>query len=110
MEAKKKSYPLGQTDWIFPEIQTNVEKQKYLITLENKEPFALAVLWTGWKSPSGELLKTYTINTTEAKGIIREIHNSKLRMPVILTEGNERPWLMGKTKGDLNLGLVAVRV
>ena len=37
------------------------------------------------------------------KGIMREIHNSKLRMPVILTEGNERPWLMGQTKGDLNL-------
>ena len=39
-----------------------------------------------------------------SKGIMREIHNSKLRMPVILTEGNERSWLMGQTKGDLNLG------
>jgi len=86
------------------------EKQKYLITLENKVPFVLAGLWTEWKSPNGELLKTFTIITTEAKGIMREIHNSKLRMPVILTEGNERSWLMGQTKGDLNLGLVAERV
>ena len=86
------------------------EKQKYLITLENNEPFALAGLWTEWKTPNGELLKSYTIITTEAKGIMREIHNSKLRMPVILTEGNERTWLTDQTKADLNLGLVAVRV
>lgn len=29
-------------------------------------------------------------------------------MPVILTEGNERPWLMDQTKAYLNLGLVTV--
>lgn len=85
-------------------------KQKYLISLENDEPFALAGLWTEWQAPSGELLKTYTIITTEAKELMREIHNSKLRMPVILTEGNERPWLYDQTRADLNLNLIATKV
>lgn len=91
--------------------QKGKEKQKYLITLPNLEPFALAGLWSEWKNPqSGELLKTYTIITTEAKGIMREIHNSKLRMPVILTQGNERPWLNDQRRADLNLDLVAGKV
>ena len=94
--------------WIDPK---GKEKQKYLITLPNNEPFAFAGLWTEWKNPqSGDLLNTYTIITTEAKGIMREIHNSKLRMPVILTQGNERPWLNDQRRADLNLELEAVKL
>lgn len=85
-------------------------KQKYLISLPNDEPFAMAGLYSKWKNAENELVSTYTIITTEAKGIMREIHNTKLRMPVILTQGNERPWLMGETRGDLNLGLVGRKV
>lgn len=86
------------------------QKQKYLISLPNDEPFAMAGLYSTWKNAENELVSTYTIITTEAKGIMREIHNTKLRMPVILTQGNERPWLMGETRGDLNLGLVGRKV
>lgn len=82
------------------------QKQKYLISLPNDEPFAMAGLWSTWKNKENEVVSTYTIITTEAKGIMREIHNTKLRMPVILTQGNERHWLMCETRGDLNLGLV----
>jgi hypothetical protein len=41
---------------------------------------------------------------------MKEIHNSKLRMPVILTQGNERPWLNDQRRADLNLELVAERI
>lgn len=41
-------------------------------------------------------LKTYTIVTTEAKGIMKEIHNSKLRMPISLkTDEQMKNWLNG---------------
>jgi putative SOS response-associated peptidase YedK len=97
----------GFFEWQWIDVKGK-EKQKYLITLSNEEPFALAGLWTEWKNPlNGELLKTYTIITTEAKGIMREIHNSKLRMPVILTQGNERPWLNDQRRADLCLDLKA---
>lgn len=86
------------------------EKQKYLISLPDDQPFAMAGLWSTWKIGSNEPVSTYSIITTEAKGIMREIHNTKLRMPVILTPQNERPWLMGETKGDLNLELIARKV
>ena len=40
---------------------------------------------------------TYSIVTTEAKGIMREIHNTKLRMPIALkTEEEIQAWLNGE--------------
>ena len=86
------------------------EKQKYLISLPDNEPFAVAGLWSMWINDVNEQLFSYTMITAEARGIMREIHNTKLRMPVILTEGNERSWLMGKTKADIVPNLVATLV
>ena len=85
-------------------------KEKHLITMPDNEPFALAGLWSEWVDPTGETLKTYTIITTEAKGIMREIHNSKLRMPVVLKPEIENDWLLGKTNAKLYTELNAVRV
>lgn len=85
-------------------------KEKHLITMPDNEPFALAGLWSEWKDSTGETLKTYTIITTEAKGIMREIHNSKLRMPVVLKPEIENDWLLGKTNAKLYTELKAVRV
>lgn len=40
---------------------------------------------------------TYSIVTTEARGIMREIHNTKLRMPIALkTEEETMAWLEGE--------------
>ena len=44
---------------------------------------------------TGELLKTYTIITTEANELMSEIHNSQKRMPFILIKENEFEWLNG---------------
>jgi putative SOS response-associated peptidase YedK len=69
-------------------------KQKYEITLPGKGLFAFAGIWSEWQSTqTGELMKSYSIVTTEASGLMREIHNSKKRMPVILTPENEQEWL-----------------
>ncbi|MDA3880276.1 MAG: SOS response-associated peptidase [Prolixibacteraceae bacterium] len=69
-------------------------KQKYLVTLPGDELYAYAGIWSEWVSTvTGEIVRTYSIVTTEATGIMREIHNSKKRMPVILTPKNEQFWL-----------------
>lgn len=85
-------------------------KQQYLLHLPDDEPFALAGLWSEWKNQDGTSRHTYTILTTEARGIMREIHNSKLRMPVILDPTVERDWLEGRVKSRLHSGLMATPV
>ena len=72
------------------------QKQKYLITIPNDEPFAMAGLWNTWlDKTTGELVDTYTMITTEANELMSRIHNIKKRMPVILTPENENKWLQG---------------
>ena len=73
------------------------KKQKYEIGIENNELFAFAGIWSEWdNNDTGETIQTYSILTTEAQGIMRDIHNSKLRMPVILKPEDESQWLEGK--------------
>lgn len=80
--------------WLDPK---GKKKQKYVLSLPNDQPFALAGIWSEWKNPAnGLLLKTYSIVTTEALGIMREIHNTKLRQPVMLPlEELQDEWLNG---------------
>jgi len=75
------------------------KKQKYEIGIANDAPFAFAGIWSEWLDPStGELKKTYAIVTNEAQGVMRKIHNSKLRMPIILRPDQEQAWLAGDHK------------
>ena len=68
----------------------NNSKIKYEIGFQDSL-FALAGLYD-----QNENTKTYTIITTEAKGIMRKIHNTKLRMPFALQSKNEmNSWLNG---------------
>lgn len=79
-------------------------KQKYLITLPNDELYAYAGIWSEWVSTrTGEIIRSYSIVTTEAIGIMREIHNSKKRMPVILSPENEQFWLKNKPLNDFSV-------
>ena len=79
--------------WLDPK---GKKKQKYLITLPNDELFAFGGIWSEWvNKATGEILNTYTIVTTQANELMSEIHNSKKRMPVILTPENESDWLKG---------------
>lgn len=68
----------------------NNSKIKYEIGFNN-ELFALAGLYN-----QNEESKNYTVVTTEAKGIMRKIHNTKLRMPFALKSKQEmNTWLNG---------------
>lgn len=64
------------------------QKVKYEIGFDDAL-FVLAGLYTHYNDS-----KTYTVLTTEAAGIMRDIHNSKLRMPVALRSDAEiEEWL-----------------
>lgn len=67
----------------------NGGKQPYYIRMEDGSPFAFAGLWEVWDK-HGEEIRSCTILTTEANGLVREIHH---RMPVILPPENYDFWL-----------------
>lgn len=56
-------------------------KQPYAIALRDRGTLAFAGLWEGWRSPEGEVLRSFTILTTAANEPLRVLHE---RMPVIL--------------------------
>lgn len=70
------------------------KKYPYHIALPGKRPFLLAGLWEYWRDPDSESeLETFSVVTVEAAGLPAQIHNSKLRMPLILGKDSGRLWL-----------------
>ncbi|MBK5193425.1 MAG: SOS response-associated peptidase [Flavobacteriaceae bacterium] len=79
--------------WVDPK---GIEKKKYLITPKDQELFAFAGIYSSWKNPENhELVNSYAILTTDANELMREIHNSKKRMPVVLKKEDRKNWLSG---------------
>ncbi len=68
--------------------KTNGQKQPYYIHMKDGSPFAFAGLWEIWRD--GEELRSCTIITTDANGLVGEIHH---RMPVILLPEDYEMWL-----------------
>lgn len=72
------------------------KKQKYLLTHADQILFSFAGLWDQWKDHStGDIIRSISIVTTAARGIMCEIHNNKQRMPLTLTAETETQWLEG---------------
>lgn len=70
------------------------EKFPYLIKLRNAEEFSLAGIWQPWfNTETGETINTYAIVTTAANTLMKQIHNSKERMPTILPGDLANAWL-----------------
>src|SRR3954463_11476985 len=75
------------------------EKRPYLIGMADGSPFTLAGLWENWKDPeSGEWIRTFTIITTEANGLVSALHD---RMPVIIAPEDRDRWLNGPNPHEL---------
>ena len=71
--------------------------QPYYIHLKNQDSFSFAGLWDEWVTIStGVPYYTFTIITTGANPLLAEIHNSRKRMPVVLTEDIEFDWIHKK--------------
>jgi putative SOS response-associated peptidase YedK len=77
-------------------------KIPYYIFLKNKAIFSMAGVWDIWvDSFSGITYQTFSILTTQANTLMANIHNTKQRMPVILSAEQEQQWLRKQlSKGD----------
>ncbi|QMW06055.1 SOS response-associated peptidase [Spirosoma foliorum] len=70
------------------------KKFPFYITATDQKIVSVAGLWDEWPDPeTGELKMTYTLLTTDANSLLAEIHNSKKRMPCLLTAEAEHAWL-----------------
>jgi putative SOS response-associated peptidase YedK len=95
----------GFYDWrhIFPlnkrtgqPLKTAV-KYPYRVSVKNREYFWMAGIWEPWTdAATGETVDTCAIVTTQANLVMEQIHNSKKRMPTILTDDLAWEWMFGK--------------
>jgi putative SOS response-associated peptidase YedK len=70
------------------------EKIPWYIYSSENEVFTIAGIWSEWvHSITGDMLRTFSIVTTDANELMAEIHNSKKRMPVILDRDLEKKWI-----------------
>ncbi|MEA2042998.1 MAG: SOS response-associated peptidase [Bacteroidota bacterium] len=70
------------------------EKQKYFISAAAKAPFALGGIWASYNDANtGETYNSYSVVTTPANKLMSKIHNTKQRMPVIITQELQDSWL-----------------
>lgn len=91
--------------WLDPK---GKQKQKFEIGFPDEQLFAFAGLWSEWKHPTTqEISSTYTILTTEANELMSTIHNTKKRMPIIVSEQYEKAWLNGENYKMANDNLIA---
>lgn len=66
----------------------------YFIQSAQNDQLALACVYDSWLEPSsGKTKETFSILTTEANLLMKEIHNQKQRMPLILKPEDELLWL-----------------
>jgi putative SOS response-associated peptidase YedK len=65
-------------------------KQPYHIGLEGRGVFAFAGLWERWRNPSGQVIESCTLLTTEANEVLSQLHS---RMPVIVDPESYALWL-----------------
>lgn len=70
------------------------EKQPYFISLKEKTIFSVAGIADTWLNPIDKtVVQTFSIVTTEANSLMATIHNTKKRMPLILSREGEQLWL-----------------
>jgi putative SOS response-associated peptidase YedK len=86
--------------------KTGSGKQPHFITVSGSSIFAMAGIWETWEDKSsGEVMDTCAILTTEARGVVRDIHD---RMPVIIDREGYKEWLdpMVQTREELNISQI----
>jgi putative SOS response-associated peptidase YedK len=70
-------------------------KVPFYITTNDQDVFAFAGLWDSSRTDGGERIESVTHITVPANGLLHEIHNTKHRMPAILSKDDRDAWLSG---------------
>jgi putative SOS response-associated peptidase YedK len=89
-EAFQRRRCLVPVDNFYEWQRTGKETQPYAIALADRSIMALAGLWETWRSPAAEMVRSFTIVTTEPNELCALLHN---RMPVILDPTSWPLWL-----------------
>lgn len=71
-------------------------KTPFAIARADGDPMAFAGIWEGWRSPEGDIVRSFAIVTTTANAQMAALHE---RMPVIL-EPSDWPGWLGETEAD----------
>jgi len=68
-------------------------KYPYRITIPTKPVFMMAGIYQPWTDKeTGETKETFAILTTKANSLMAQVHNTKMRMPVIFTDAYADEW------------------
>ena len=78
------------------------EKVPYFIYPNDDSVFSMAGIYDTWVHPSlGSIHNTFSMLTCTANPLMAEIHNTKKRMPVILSRDEEENWLHGNLNSEI---------
>jgi putative SOS response-associated peptidase YedK len=80
------------------------DKTPWRIVDPDRPAFAFAGVWDGWRSPEGEIIRSFAIATTIANEKLSPIHD---RMPVMLRREDEDAWLDPNSTEPTLLSLLA---
>lgn len=70
------------------------KKIPYYIYVKDEPIFSMAGIYDEWLDKvTGEVVNTFSIITTEANPLTDYIHNTKHRMPAILSQADEEKWI-----------------
>jgi putative SOS response-associated peptidase YedK len=70
------------------------EKFPYRVRMRNEEEFYMAGIWSPWFDADAKMtINSFAIVTTQANTLMKQIHNSKERMPTILAGDLAEAWL-----------------
>jgi putative SOS response-associated peptidase YedK len=84
----------GFFEWRWDNVDKPKNKTPYFIHSKYQEIFSIGGLYSTWRDKkSDEELSTYTVLTTKANPFMSQIHNSKLRQPVLIKKEFEKDWL-----------------
>lgn len=76
-----------------------IRKTPYYIYIKDEPIFSMAGVYDSWLDKStGEIVNTFSIITTDANPLTDYIHNTKHRMPAILSHADEEKWLDPKLR------------
>jgi putative SOS response-associated peptidase YedK len=88
-------------DGFFEWMEHNGKKYPHYIQLSSSEIFCFGGIYASWLDvQSGELLESYSIVTTEANALMARIHNTKKRMPLIISAQDRMKWLDTEMSAD----------
>jgi len=87
----------GFYEYHYYEVNGKPENTAYHISVKGEELFSIGGLYDRWIDPdTGEIHDTYTMITTAANPLMKEIHNggkNPYRMPFIIPKDLEEKWL-----------------